>query len=65
MYLLLTVLHTTEKIFGRINEFMTANEINWTKYVEVSTDGALAMSGKFTGFVVLIRKMFCCLRLFM
>jgi len=52
-----TVVHTTaEEIFCKINEFIIANEIEWTKCVGVSTDGARAMSGKFTGLIARIRN---------
>jgi len=51
------VVHTTaEEIFCKINEFIIANEIEWTKCVGVSTVGARAMSGKFTGLISRIRK---------
>lgn len=35
---------------------MIANEIYWTKCVRVSTDGARAMPGKFTGLIARIQK---------
>jgi len=39
-----SVIHTTaEEIFTKINEFMILNEIEWTKCVGVSTNGARAM----------------------
>lgn len=39
-----TVVHTkADEIFCKINEFIIANEIEWTKCVGVSTDGARAM----------------------
>jgi len=51
------VIHTTaEEIFCKINEFIIANEIQWTKFVGFSIDGARAMSGKFTGLIARIRK---------
>jgi len=50
------VVHTTtEEIFCKINEFIIANEIEWTKCEGGSTDGARAMSGKFTGLIARIR----------
>jgi hypothetical protein len=47
---------TTEEIFCKINEFIIANEIEWTKCVGVSTDGARAMLGKFIGLITRIKK---------
>ena len=42
--------HTTgECIFNSLNNFITANEIGWSKCVGVSTDGAPAMTGKYKG----------------
>ena len=42
--------HTTGGcIFNSLNNFITANEIGWSKCVGVSTDGAPAMTGKYKG----------------
>ena len=44
--------HTTaETIFETLNGFMVSNEIDWTKCVGLSTDGAQAMVGRLTGVV--------------
>ena len=44
--------HTTaETIFETLNGFMVSNEIDWTKCVGLSTDGARAMVGRLTGVV--------------
>jgi len=52
-----TVVHTMAgEIFCKINELIIANKIEWTKYVGVNTNGARAISGKFTGLIAQIRK---------
>jgi len=63
------LIHTTaEEIFNILNEFITSHEIDWLKCVEIATDGARAMSGRFTGLVARIKEIipsvtwyYCCI----
>uniref|UniRef100_A0A8D0KS80 HAT C-terminal dimerisation domain-containing protein n=1 Tax=Strix occidentalis caurina TaxID=311401 RepID=A0A8D0KS80_STROC len=52
-----SLVHTTsEEIFNNLNEFITSHDMDWLKCIEISTDGARAMSGKLTGLVAWIKE---------
>ncbi|KAL1276972.1 hypothetical protein QQF64_023645 [Cirrhinus molitorella] len=46
---------TAEAIFDILNDFMISNNINWTKCIGLSTDGARAMLGRHSGVVKRVR----------
>jgi hypothetical protein len=46
---------TGEEIFKCLDEFITENEINWSKCVGLTTDGARAMSGIYVGLIAKVR----------
>jgi hypothetical protein len=46
---------TGEEIFLVINEFITENGLDWMNRVGVTTDGAAAISSKFSGLVAAIK----------
>lgn len=46
---------TGEEIFKCLDNFITENDINWSKCVGVTTDGAAAMSGTFRGLIARVR----------
>lgn len=47
---------TGESIFRMIDTFLKDNDMSWCKCVGICTDGARAMSGKYTGLRGLIKK---------
>jgi hypothetical protein len=50
-------LHTTaEALFDVVNDFITANKLQWGKCVGITTVGAQAMSGMHKGLVACIQK---------
>jgi exoribonuclease II len=52
-----SLIHTTaEEVYNNLNEFLTSSEIQWSKYVGISTDGARAMSVRLTGLIARIRE---------
>ncbi|KAL1268682.1 hypothetical protein QQF64_034045 [Cirrhinus molitorella] len=60
---------TAEAIFDILNDFMISNNINWTKCVGLSIDGARAMLGRHSGVVKRVRDVapllthvHCCIR---
>uniref|UniRef100_A0A673LI17 DUF4371 domain-containing protein n=1 Tax=Sinocyclocheilus rhinocerous TaxID=307959 RepID=A0A673LI17_9TELE len=46
---------TAEAIFDILNDFIISNDINWTKCIGLSTDGARAMLGRHSGVVKQVR----------
>jgi hypothetical protein len=42
---------TGEDIFNLTNAYFAENEIDWSRYVGICTDGATSMTGKHAGFV--------------
>ncbi len=46
---------TAETIFDILNFFIISNDINWSKCVGLSTDGARAMMGRHSGVVKRVR----------
>lgn len=47
---------TGEEIFKCVNDFLTENEIKWSKCVGLTTDGARAMSGAYTGLIGRVKE---------
>lgn len=51
------LIHTTaNEIFNILNEFMTFHNIDWTKCIGISTDGAQSMSGHISGLRAKIKE---------
>ncbi len=46
---------TAEEIFKSLDNFITENELDWSKCVGLTTDGARAMSGSHTGLIARVR----------
>ena len=46
---------TAEALFNSLNNFITKNEIEWSKCIGISTDGARAMSGRINGLVAFVK----------
>lgn len=46
---------TSEEIFKCLDGFMVENQIDWSKCVGLTTDGARAMSGKYTGLAARVK----------
>lgn len=47
---------TGEEIFKSVDSFMKENEVDWSKCVGLTTDGARAMSGIHTGLIARVRS---------
>lgn len=49
--------HTTgEEIFKMIDSYITEKELNWNQCINICTDGAKAMTGKYSGFVARVKN---------
>ena len=46
---------TGEAIFDSLDDFITQNDLDWTRCVGICTDGATAMTGKHRGLIVRVR----------
>lgn len=47
---------TGEEIFKSLDNFLTENEVDWSKCVGLTTDGARAMSGIHTGLIAKVKS---------
>ena len=46
---------TGEAIFDSLNDFITQNDLDWTRCVGICTGGATAMTGKHRGLTARVR----------
>lgn len=47
---------TADEIFERLDDYIKDNEIDWRKCIDISTDGACSMTGRYTGVHALMRR---------
>ena len=52
----LDITTTGQDIFNKIEDYFEKNNILWDNLTSVTTDGAAAMTGRFSGLVAQIKK---------